>query len=199
VRRFASTDVPEPPDSTANIPPYWIRPPQTLSTAAGMHRFIWDLRYSDPEVPEYGYPISAIYQYTPREPRGPFVVPGTYTVTLTAGDVRSKQPLVVKMDPRVPVTAVALGQQLATATRLTAALHTANATLQQLRALRPRSAPADSLAAGLNRLARQLAGVYDQVAGADVAPRPVVLTAVADLERTLAALQRRWRTLQRAP
>jgi hypothetical protein len=32
-----------------------------------------------------------------------------------------------------------------------------------------------------------------------VAPRPVVLTAVADLERTLAALQRRWRTLQRAP
>ena len=86
-----------------------------------------------------------------------------------------------------------------TTTRLTAALHTANATLQQLRALRPRPEPADSLAAGLSRIARQLAGVYDQVAGADVAPRPVVLTAVADLERTLAALQRRWRTLQRAP
>jgi len=199
VRRFASTDVPEPPDSTANIPPYWIRPPQTLSTAAGMHRFIWDLHYPDPDVLDHGYPISAIYQYTPREPRGSFVVPGTYTVTLTAGDVRSKQSLVVRMDPRVPVTAVALGQQLALANRLTAALHNTNATLQQLRALRPRPAPADSLEAGLSRLARQLAGVYDQVEGADVAPRPLVLTAVADLERALAALQRRWRTLQRAP
>jgi photosystem II stability/assembly factor-like uncharacterized protein len=235
VRRFASTDVPEPPDSTANIPPYWIRPPQTLATAAGMHRFVWDLRYPDPEVLDHNYPIAAIYQYTPREPRGPFVVPGNYTVTLTAGDARSTQPLVVRMDPRVPVTAPALGQQLALANRLVAALHQDNQALQQIKALRlalqarhgqvgDGGDVLDSLAAAagrlesggggggggggrfgaragtppeesFTRLSRELAGLYDAAEGADVAPRPAVLAAAADLERSLATLERRWRAL----
>src|SRR5213079_6653 len=43
VRRFSSADAPEPADTDANIPLYWIRSPQTLSTAPGMHRFVWDL------------------------------------------------------------------------------------------------------------------------------------------------------------
>ncbi|HYR32347.1 MAG TPA: hypothetical protein VEO93_10525, partial [Gemmatimonadales bacterium] len=214
----------------------WIRPPQTLATAAGMHRFVWDLRYPDPEVLDHSYPISAIYQYTPREPRGPFVVPGNYTVTLTAGDARSTQPLVVRMDPRVPVTAPALAQQLALANRLVAALHRDNQALQQIKALRvalqarhgqvdDAGDVLDSLAAAVGRLesggggggggggrfgaragtppeesftrlSRELAGLYDAAEGADVAPRPAVLAAAANLERSLATLERRWRALQ---
>ena len=30
---------------TAPVPLYWYRPPQVLSTAAGMHRFTWDVHY----------------------------------------------------------------------------------------------------------------------------------------------------------
>jgi len=46
VRKYASTDKPEPLEKTAGehpIPMYWVRPAQILSGAAGMHRFIWDL------------------------------------------------------------------------------------------------------------------------------------------------------------
>ncbi len=221
VRSFSSEDVLEPPDSTANIPPYWIRPPQMVATAAGMHRLIWDLRYPAPEVLDHDYPIAAIYRDTPREPRGPWVVPGTYTVTLTAGGARATQSLVVRMDPRVPVTAAVLGQQLALATRITAALHDDNQTLQQVRALRAALRARRGQAAGaaeaidsleakagrletagrseesLTRLARELAGVYGDVEAADVAPRPVLVSGVADLERALTGLQARWRGLVR--
>ncbi len=47
VRRYSSTDpvtpLPDPPAAPA--PLYWYRPPQVLSTAAGMHRFVWDVHY----------------------------------------------------------------------------------------------------------------------------------------------------------
>src|SRR5205814_7513764 len=44
VRRYASDDPIERADpTTAPVPVYWYRPPQTLSAAAGLHRFLWDL------------------------------------------------------------------------------------------------------------------------------------------------------------
>ena len=40
VHRYSSADTPAPPDlQTLTITPDWIRPPSTLSTRAGMHRF----------------------------------------------------------------------------------------------------------------------------------------------------------------
>ena len=35
-------------------------------------------------------------------PRGPFVSPGSYTVTLAAGDAQSSQTVVVRGDPQMP-------------------------------------------------------------------------------------------------
>src|SRR5437762_10848978 len=101
VRRFASDYVPEPPDSTANIPPWWIRPAQPLSAEMGMHRFVWDLRGPPPAATQRGYPIAAVYRDTPREPRGPIVVPGRYTVRLTVGGRTLAETVTVRMDPRV--------------------------------------------------------------------------------------------------
>jgi len=49
-----------------NIPIYWIRPNQVLSAQAGMHRFIWDLHYPPPDALATQFPISAIYDDTPR-------------------------------------------------------------------------------------------------------------------------------------
>jgi len=102
VRRFSSQDKAEPADPAINVPDYWIRPFQPLSTAAGMHRFVWDLH----AAPAGGgrrrggeYPISAIYQDTPGA-QGEWMPAGNYTVKLTVDGHTYTQVLTVKPDPR---------------------------------------------------------------------------------------------------
>lgn len=109
VRHFASNDKPDeiPP---LNIPLYWIRPPQVLSATAGSHRFLWDLHYQPLELPP-SYPIAAIYGNTAPEATAPWVMPGNYTIKLTANGYTHTQTLTVKMDPRVKTNAAALQQQ----------------------------------------------------------------------------------------
>ncbi|HST10469.1 MAG TPA: hypothetical protein VLL05_08820 [Terriglobales bacterium] len=102
VRRFSSADKPDVLDAKdINVPTYWIRPERKLSTAAGMHRFIWDLHYPPPPALDRDYPISAIVGDTPLYPLGTSALPGNYSVKLTAGGKTFTQPLTIKMDPRV--------------------------------------------------------------------------------------------------
>src|SRR5439155_3698716 len=135
VRRFSSSDQ-APVDSGLNIPDFWKRPFTRPATDAGMHRFVWDLHDAPPAALEHNYPISAIAGDTPREPRGPWVLPGTYTVRLSAAGHAIDHPLVIRMDPRVHVTALALGQQHALATRITAAMTRDTAALFAVRVAR---------------------------------------------------------------
>ena len=112
VRQFSSHDQPEPSAEELSkelIPRYWIRTSRALSTSAGMHRWVWDLRYPSPGATRSEYPISAIPGGTPRLPEGPLAVPGEYTVRLTVGRQTLSEPLVVKMDPRVSASAADLG------------------------------------------------------------------------------------------
>ncbi len=90
------------------IPLYWVRMPRQLSTAAGMHRWVWDLHYPAPASTRHDYPISAIPHDTPRLPLGPTVLPGTYTVRLTVDGKSSSAPLTIKMDPRVKTSTAGL-------------------------------------------------------------------------------------------
>jgi photosystem II stability/assembly factor-like uncharacterized protein len=136
VRRFSSVDQPERPDSDVNIPPWWIRPPQLLSAAPGMHRFVWDLHYAPPPALRHEYPIAAVYHDTPREPRGPWAVPGRYTVRLAVAGQTYEQPLTVTMDPRVALPVGALARQFALGSRLVTALRSDSAVLEQVRAFR---------------------------------------------------------------
>ncbi len=100
VRRFSSSERPEPPDPSVNVPTYWIRPFQALPASAGMHRFIWDLHAAHQGAKgDFEYPISAIYHDTPG-PQGEWAPPGTYTVKLTVDGRSYTQELVVKPDPR---------------------------------------------------------------------------------------------------
>ena len=112
VRRFSSDDKPT-PINPADYPvtPYWFRPPQVLVAKAGMQRFVWDLKYAPPLSFGHEFPISAIYHDTPLDPLGPSVLPGTYTVKLTANGKTLTQPLTVKIDPRVTASAADLTQQ----------------------------------------------------------------------------------------
>ncbi|MBV9775104.1 MAG: glycoside hydrolase [Gemmatimonadetes bacterium] len=148
VRRFASTDSLPPVATEGNVPGYWVRPAQRVVTGTGMHRFVWDLHGPDPAVLERGFPISAVPGNTPREPRGPWVLPGSYTVRLTVDGRAYTQPLVVRMDPRVHTPAAGLAQQFETATRLADALERDSAALRQVRELRRQVAALRNGAAG---------------------------------------------------
>lgn len=109
VRTFSSDDLPyEMP--AVNVPPYWIRPQERLSVEAGAHRFVWDLHYAPLDLPP-SFPISATFGQTAPDPTSPWVLPGTYSVKLTAGGTSVTRPLVVVMDPRVKTPNAALKLQ----------------------------------------------------------------------------------------
>lgn len=127
VRRFASDDeVPKVNPNDLPFPASWIREPQKLSTEAGMHRFVWDLRYP----PAKGARVS-FWRLS-----GPLALPGNYTVQLTAHGKNSTQPLVVKLDPRVKTAQEALVHQFELASKLSARQTEVSLALQQIAELR---------------------------------------------------------------
>jgi hypothetical protein len=136
VRRYASTDTAMPPADVGNVPRYWIRPTRVVSAEPGMHRFVWDLRYPPPGVLNTQYPISATPNNTPREPRGPWVVPGTYRVRLTVNGQTYTQPLTVRMDPRVKASPATLARQFALSKGVYDDINRTRGVLDELRALR---------------------------------------------------------------
>jgi hypothetical protein len=137
VRRYASTDLPEPvAEKELAIPTYWVRPPRILPATAGAHRFIWDLHYPPSEGGRRTYPISAIYRDTPSEPLGPVVLPGRYTVKLTVAGQSHVQPLTLKMDPRVKTPAAGLRQQFDLSMQCYEGMRQAQEALTQVRKLR---------------------------------------------------------------
>jgi hypothetical protein len=87
---------------TSDAPPAAALPPQTVSalwrrvaptvpSAAGMHRWVWDLRDTPPAPPGGGGFGRQLPMRT-----------GAFTVRLTASGQTLTQPLVVVKDPRTP-------------------------------------------------------------------------------------------------
>ncbi|MBI3478659.1 MAG: glycoside hydrolase [Acidobacteria bacterium] len=137
VRHFSSDDKPEPVNAKElNVPTYWLRPARVLSNAAGMHRFQWDLHYSEPDVLEHEYPISAIVHATPRYPLGAAALPGQYSISLTIDGKSSTQALKLQMDPRVKSSPVDLRRQFDLDRKIADALHRDFQAVQQVRGLR---------------------------------------------------------------
>ena len=111
VRRYSSADPVPQLNPDLDIPAYWLRPPHPLASNAGFHRFLWDMHY--PPVPgiKPDYPIAAVPWNTAPAPTSPWVMPGQYTVVLTVNGQQCKQPLTVKMDPRVNASMADLQKQ----------------------------------------------------------------------------------------
>jgi photosystem II stability/assembly factor-like uncharacterized protein len=167
IRRFASNEKPKTIDEKElPISPSWIRPPQMLSAAAGFHRFVWDLHLPAPDALDRDYPIAAIEHDTPLAPRGPWVVPGNYTVRLTAGGQNATAPLTVEMDPRISASASDLAQQFEVASRVCDAMARDAQALREVKALRAKLKPL-----------------------ADQAGRGSTADAIASLDSRLAALE----------
>src|SRR5262249_45005178 len=141
IRRYASDDRLEPPDpATAPVPLYWYRPPQHLSTTAGLHRFTWDIHYQSAVVPggRGGLTVAAVPYHTRPVPTAPWAPPGQYTVKLTVNRRSYTQPLTLKMDPRVKTPALGLSQQFTLSKQLYDGLLEVQSASQRLRALRER-------------------------------------------------------------
>src|SRR5437764_2391648 len=128
VRRYASADAVPASDPKLKIPRYWVRPPQPLPAAPGLHRFYWDMHIEPLKNVDAEYPMTAVFQKTPPQPTGPWVVPGDYSVVLTVGGKNFTQRLTVKMDPRVKASSGDLAKQF----ELSKALYDTRATLEPI-------------------------------------------------------------------
>jgi PKD repeat protein len=118
-------------------------------------------------------------------PTTPWVAPGTYTVKLTVDGKTYSQPIVVKPDPRVKTSALAM-QQVYTLSR--AMYDEALAVMTAADAARKAGKPEDAQALtdtvnGVNGLA----SVLNILQAADVPPTAVQLKAIADARHAASA------------
>jgi len=82
----------------------WLPKPAVLETTPGMHRFVWDLRWSSAGIGD------AVDEETGIE-GGPKVAPGYYQVDFTVDGAKLGTAVTVKMDPRSNATASELAEQ----------------------------------------------------------------------------------------
>jgi photosystem II stability/assembly factor-like uncharacterized protein len=147
VRKYTG-HMPEPNLPLPNVPEYWFAQTVSVDGSAGLHRFVWDLRTDSPralpasyfgpilQYTEYTLPDHAIPYETPRQqPQGPLVVPGDYTIELTADGQTLKQPLHVSIDPRVTASQADLEAQFALAQRIEKGMNVSYDVYQQVTAL----------------------------------------------------------------
>ncbi len=103
--------------------------PDLLPAAAGMHRFVWNLRYELPELVP-----GAIWDMGP--PDTPLALPGKYTAKLNVGGKSFAAAFEVKRDPRVTTSRADLEIQFAHTSRVMGMLGAAHNAVTAIRDLR---------------------------------------------------------------
>src|SRR6266566_198720 len=195
VRRYSTSDQSRKVDEMQSFPTYWFNPPAPLSKKVGLNRFVWDLRYERPLALRYGYSIAAVYgEDAIMLPEGPLVQPGMYQVKLTVDGRSYTAPLEIKMDPRVKVSSLALGQQLALEMKVIEAMKQSYGTVQQINDLRsqlkalqtklsadPTASPAVDAVAAFDKKASELVAVEQTFP-------PVGIVSAASLNGALGSL-----------
>lgn len=226
IRRYSSDDLATPSAETLRkdlIPPYWPLIHGPLPATAGMHRWVWNLRATQPMATTYEYPIAAVPHRTPLSPQGPLVLPGVYTVRLTVDGHTESQSLTVKMDPRVHSPAAELEALHAAQVRMAASLDelskadlAAHSVQEQLAApenaslsaqLATFSAALKKLLAGdeaaemkespgLDDVTGEVGQLYGQLQHSDDPPTRAVVAAAAHSREEGAEALRAWREFQ---
>ena len=158
VRRFASTDeMPKTNPDELDIPMYWVHDAEPLSAEAGMHRFVWDLRYA----------FAGARRRSRRGGGGPIAVPGRYTVKLTAAGKTISVPLEIKMDPRVKTSGADLERQFQLASRLAAGVGEFSAAVTRADDLQKQIAARSKEATGKAELGTALADLEKKVSAVE--------------------------------
>jgi photosystem II stability/assembly factor-like uncharacterized protein len=106
VRKFSSGDPSGGKHAPLPVAERWFPKPEVLEKTAGMHRFVWNLTWSN------SGDLIADDDSEYHVPSGPKAVPGTYQVRLTVDGKTLNQSLKIVMDPRSPATSEVLAQQL---------------------------------------------------------------------------------------
>jgi hypothetical protein len=197
------------------------------------------LRYPDPEAILYTYygihvnyfeytlADHAIPRNTPwHEPQGPMAVPGRYEIRLTAGGETYRQPLTVRLDPRLSASTQDLQRQLSLARKIAASLNLTFEGYNQVAQLRAQlegrlatlkqagksletvaaAEALDARAAGLTDAAgppavfgpthRDLARLLIAVDQSDTAPASMLVEAFAGMCQDTKAALARWNDLR---
>jgi photosystem II stability/assembly factor-like uncharacterized protein len=225
VRKYSSSDAPQKYDpKKLRIPEYWIRPLQSVSTKAGLHRFLWDMHYTPVPDVEPEYPMSATYRNTAPKPTSPWVAPGNYEVVLTVDGKTFEQPIAVQIDPRVKASAADLQEQFDLSwqlyqlrVKLAPIGKKFDGIAQQLTKLKARAAERPDLTVKLEAFNQMLSKfgpphqrpgappslfvlqateqLFDEMQGADAAPTAPVKAAVADIQTKVGPMMEAWRKL----
>lgn len=106
---------------------------ENIAKEKGLNRVSWNLRYGGPQVRRP--PTDEETQFM-GPPRGPQVLPGTYTVRLVVGAKKFEKPVTVRLDPTVSVPAPDLQAQLDMALKLRDMQSTTNTALRTLDSLK---------------------------------------------------------------
>jgi photosystem II stability/assembly factor-like uncharacterized protein len=206
VRRSSSADPAPPPDLTKiTVAPQWVPPPAQLSTAPGMHRFVWPLRYAAP---------AALATEGRRGADGPWAPPGRYTAVLEVDGERFTQPLTVVPDPRITMKPEDYARQFALARRIEEARAQVAAALQdaatylktlppqndtlrqraeQITGLRSAGGPSPSRTLdSLSFVGETLDKLDGAVDGADAPPSPDAVAGFEKVQPKLAAALAAW-------
>src|SRR6059058_5162648 len=225
VRKYSSADAPlKPNPKRLKIPSYWIRPPQSVSTKAGLHRFLWDVHYTPVRDVEPEFPISATYRNTAPAATSPWAAPGDYMITLTVDGKTFSQPLAVAMDPRVKASGADLQEQFDLSWKLyQLRLKLApigkkfDGIAEQLTKLRAKAAERADVTQKLEAFAQTFVKfgpphprpgappslfilqsttrLFNEIERADAAPTAAVKAAVADLETKVGPMMDAWHKL----
>lgn len=142
-----------------------------VSSEPGIHRLNWDLRHEPPAARGTAAEGTAGATSLPRSvgPRGPWVSPGVYTVTLDAGSARASATVTVRGDPLMPfltqqdyeareeflLSVLALQRQVAEA-------------VSRLGGEQDRAGRARALRSRLQDLGRRLTSLYEDLEGSGV-------------------------------
>ena len=130
-------------------------------TKPGLNRFVWDLRYSD----AVKFPGMILWAASTR---GPQVVPGTYTMEISADGHTETQTVLVKPDPRVSSTPEDYAKQLELALQVRDRFSAANQAVIDIRSAKKQldtyaSTAAPALASEAKRIDAKLSTIEDAI------------------------------------
>lgn len=102
VRSFSSDDPPEKLTADQYFSDLYRKPPANLPRRAGLHRWVWNLRYPRPLASAYEYSIAATAGVeTSALPEGALALPGDYRIVMTVDGQSLESDLRIIADPRV--------------------------------------------------------------------------------------------------
>ncbi|TMI61795.1 MAG: glycoside hydrolase [Bacteroidetes bacterium] len=196
-----------------NIPQYWIRPQQILSTKEGHNRFMWNMKLDPLNIPP-SYPISAIYKNTEPNQTAPWVMPGNYIVRLTVDGKVHEQSITIKMDPRVKTFAKDIQLQYDLSYQCYAARKECMKILDEIRIYRAKlsgdqntpaikevalieNSPQGSTEPSFSRLNNSFASLFNVLQDSDMPPTTQMIANVKEAMKAFNELKIKWEKLKK--